>query len=238
MTIDRSFLALFLALSAAAPSGCRDAPLAENVETNRAPVAHAGEMQALDYSGTPVAVTLDGSGSTDSDGMVVTYRWLSAVDAADGGPGRDGPDPDDVRSPTVMLDAGIWTFTLFVIDDEAGISLPSAVTINVGSSVSPEVTECIGAALQTIAADCRECLCGQGEMCLVAITACGQPCWDFYGCVQNHCGDVVDDMAALPDCVRANCSDFFGGVGQYMPLEPCLSREPCRQPCSASVQAM
>lgn len=239
MTMERRIFTSFLVvLAAVAWSGCRDAPLAVNVNTNMAPVAHAGEMQALDYNGSPVTVMLDGSGSTDSDGTIVTYRWFSGDDAPDGGIGRGGPDPADVVSPTVTLDAGTWTFTLTVIDDEGGVSQPSAVTIRVGSGVPPEVNTCSGAALQTIAEDCRLCLCGLDEMCRTAITGCDQTCWDFYGCVQNQCGDLLGDMTMLADCVRANCSAFFGGVAMYMALEPCLSRDPCTDTCAASVQGM
>lgn len=239
MTKDRRFLAsLLVVLGAAVSSGCRDAPLAENVNTNRAPVAFAGEMQMVDYAGSAVTVTLDGSGSSDPDGMVVTYRWFGGTDAADGGIGRDGPDPDDVVRPTVTLDAGSWTFVLFVIDDQGGISQPSAVTITVGSGVPPEVSACVDASVQTVSAECRQCLCGLDDMCRVATTGCAQGCWDFYGCVQNQCADLLDDMTALADCVRANCSAFFGGVAQYMSLEPCLRRDPCSDVCAASVQGM
>jgi hypothetical protein len=234
----RLFASSLVALAAAASSGCRDAPLAENVETNIAPLAHAGDMQEFDYSGSPVSVTLDGSRSSDSDGTIVTYRWLSGTDAADGGIGRAGPDPDDEVSPTVMLDAGTWTFTLFVIDDEGGVSQPSTVAIMVGSGIPAPVMACSDGALQTIAPDCRLCICGIDEMCRTATMNCTQACWDFYTCLQNSCGDVLDDMTALADCVRANCSAFFGGVGQYMALEPCLTRDPCTETCAASVQGM
>lgn len=239
MTMDRrSFTTLLVLLAAATSSACRDAPLAVNVNTNTAPVAHAGEMQKLDYDGSPVSVKLDGSGSSDSDGTIVSYRWLSGDAALDGGMGRGGPDPEDERSPTVMLDAGTWRFTLFVIDDKGGVSQPSTVTIEIGNGLPPEVAECSSAALQTISEDCRLCLCGLDEMCRGATTACDESCWGFYGCVQNQCGDVAADMTALADCVRANCSDFFGGIGQYMALDPCLKRDPCGQVCGASVQGM
>ena len=238
MSMERFLSSCLAVLAAAASAACRDAPLAENVETNMAPIAHAGDMQMLDYGGSPVTATLDGSRSSDADGTIVTYRWLSAVAAADGGMGRGGLDPDDEVSPTLTLDAGSWSFTLFVIDDDGGISQPSTVTIIVGSGIPPEVAECSDGALQTIAEDCRQCLCGQGDMCRSAIMGCNQMCWDFYGCVQNQCGELTGDMTALADCVRANCSAFFEGVAMFMTLEPCLNREPCTEICSASVQTM
>jgi len=233
---------LLVVLAAAASTGCRDAPLAENVNGNMAPIAFAGEKQTVEYSGAPVTVTLDGSGSSDPDGKIVKYLWFSGTDAADGGMGRGGLDPDDVMSPKVTLDAGTWAFTLFVFDDDDGVSASSTVAIMVGGAViTPEVTECAAAALPAIAEDCRLCLCGFDEACRVATvaeTGCDQGCWDFYTCVQTKCADITD-MTALADCVRAGCSDFFGGVGKYMALLPCLDRDPaCRDTCSASAKGM
>jgi hypothetical protein len=240
MIMDRLFklpLVVFALLTViAASSGCRDAPLAENVNSNMAPVAFAGDMQVLEYTGSPVTVTLDGSGSTDPDGDVVDYRWFNGNAPPDGGMGRVEPDPDDVEKPTVTLEAGVWTFTLFVYDNDGGISQPSAVTIMVGSVVAPEVTECVDGALQTIAEECRTCVCGLSDMCRTAIAACDQPCWDFYTCVQNQCGEFVGtDEAGLMTCVRANCSAFFGGAIAYMALDPCVNGEACSAGCAASV---
>lgn len=243
MTMERrSLTSLLVVLAAAASFGCRDTPLASNVNSNFAPVANAGEMQTLDFGGSPVTVKLDGSKSTDPDGKIVKYRWLSGTVAPDGGMGRIGPDPDDVESPTVTLDAaGTWIFTLSVIDNEGGVSKPASVKIQVGgnSTVPPEVTKCSSDAEQSIAEDCRLCLCGLDDTCRTAVMGCDKTCWDFYTCVQTKCTAVLNDMAALPDCVRSNCSAFFGGVGPYMALEPCLNRDPaCKSTCMTSVQGM
>jgi hypothetical protein len=235
MTMDRrSITPLLLVLAAA---GCRDAPLAVNVDSNMPPVAHAGDMQVVPYEGSPVKVTLDGSSSTDADGTVASYRWFSGDPAPDGGKGRGEPDPEDVQKPEVTLGSGTWTFTLYVYDDQGGISEPSNVTIKVGSDVAPEVTECSNNALQTISADCRLCVCGLSDTCRMAIAGCNQACWDFYTCVQNMCGEFVNkDETGLANCVRMSCSAFFGGVGGYMPLEPCVNRGECAEGCAASVK--
>jgi hypothetical protein len=235
----RLVASLLVAFVVAASPGCRDAPLAENVDLNMSPTAFAGVMQTVEYDGSPVTVTLDGSGSTDPDGTIETYRWFSGNAAPDGGVGRIGPDPDDVMSPKVTLDRGTWAFTLFVIDNDGGTSVASTVTIMVGGAViTPEATECAAGSLQTIAEDCRLCLCSSDEVCRAATTGCDQGCWDFYTCVATKCGGITD-MTALADCVRANCADFFGGVGKYMMLLPCIDRDPaCRDTCSDSVQTM
>jgi hypothetical protein len=234
MTMERWFLASFVvACTAVTSSGCRDAPLAENVDSNMAPIAHAGPMQAVEYAGSPVTVKLDGSGSIDPDGTIVTYRWLSG-NSPDGGTGRSGPNPADEISPTVTLDAGVWVFTLWVIDDEGAASEPSAVMIKVGNELTPGAIECIDKSLQTISQACRTCLCTVSDACVDAIKACDDKCWAFYTCIQQQCGDTIGDTAALTDCVRANCTAFFSGVGKYMPLETCIIPPPCADPCSAS----
>jgi hypothetical protein len=236
MTIDLRFVTpLLLVLSAVASFGCRDAPLAANVRSNMSPVAHAGDMQVVPFDGSPVTVRLDGSTSTDADGKIVRYRWFSANAPADGGIGRAGPDPDDVVKPEVTLDSGVWMFTLFVFDNDGGISEPSTVTIMVGDEVAPEVTECSTNALQSISEECRLCACGLNDMCRMAIAGCNQACWDFYTCVQSECAEFVNDEAGLSNCVRTNCSAFFGGVGGYMPVEPCINRGECADVCAASV---
>ncbi|MCL4218778.1 MAG: PKD domain-containing protein, partial [Candidatus Hydrogenedentes bacterium] len=56
---------------------------------NTPPIADAGPDQDVDIplGETTVDVTLDGSGSTDSDGTVVAYEWTGT------------PDPDDIDGP-------------------------------------------------------------------------------------------------------------------------------------------
>jgi hypothetical protein len=233
----RLLTSFFAVLVPAALNACRDAPLSENINGNMAPTAFAGETQTIDYSGSPITVTLDGSGSSDTDGTIVTYLWFSGVDAPDGGMGRSGPDPDDVMSPKVTLDAGSWAFTLFVFDNDGGVSSASTVTIEVGGvAITPEVTECVDAALPTIAEDCRLCLCAFDDACRTAITGCDQGCWDFFTCVQNSCGDI-SDPGALANCARTMCDT--SKAAPFLALDPCVTREPaCRQTCVASVKTM
>jgi hypothetical protein len=237
MVMDRHFIAsLVLVLAGAAASACRDTPLAVNVISNMPPIADAGEAQTLDYSGSPVTVTLDASGSTDPDGKIVGYRWLSG-NKGDGGVGRGGPDPKDVEHPEVKLGEGVWVFTLFVYDNDGGISQPSNVMITVGNAVAPEVSECADTALDTIPETCRTCVCGVSDMCRMAIAGCNQGCFDFYKCVQSMCGEYVNvDQDKLTSCVTMGCSAFFGGVAGYMPLDPCINGAACSSTCSQSIE--
>ncbi len=75
---------------------------------NKAPTADAGVNQTIDLvqGQTTVSVTLSASGSSDSDGSIVAYRWTGS------------PIPDDVVDPRVSLGVGRHVFTLEVEDND------------------------------------------------------------------------------------------------------------------------
>jgi hypothetical protein len=238
-THSRTLSMVFSLLMLAASSGCRDTPLAVNVDANnKAPEADAGEDQMFPFTGSPVTVTLDGSMSVDEDGAIVTYRWLSA-DTADGGPGRADIDPDDVVSPMLTLGEGTWNFMLVAIDDDGVVSVPDNVTIKIGTGLSRDEELCIMDATPSIDPVCTTCVCTTDAMCRELLVACDAPCWTFYTCVENNCVQFTTpepgDDDALADCARANCSDYFGGVGFWIPLEACVRQDACAKTCSDSV---
>ncbi len=88
---------------------------------NKAPTANAGPDQTVTIAAgqSNIAVTLNGSGSSDSDGSIASYTWTGS------------PNPADVVSPTVNLTAGSHTFTLVVTDDDGETSAADTVTITV-----------------------------------------------------------------------------------------------------------
>jgi PKD repeat protein len=91
-----------------------------------APVADAGGPYSGD-EGTPVR--LDGSGSSDEDGMIVSYHWSGA-----------GGEFDDPNSPTpsfMAVDNRTYTITLEVTDDD-GTTDTAQATIEV-HNVEPTV---------------------------------------------------------------------------------------------------
>jgi len=85
---------------------------------NRAPSADAGADQAVidsDDNGSET-VTLDGSGSSDTDGTIVSYVWEeNSSQIATGG------------TPNVALAVGVHTITLTVTDDEGATDTDTVV---------------------------------------------------------------------------------------------------------------
>jgi hypothetical protein len=94
-----------------------------NASDNEAPVADAGPDQTVideDGSGDE-EVTLDGSGSDDPDGTIVSYSWS-----------EDGTEIATGEQPTVTLDVGTHSIVLTVTDDD-GATDTDTVTITVES---------------------------------------------------------------------------------------------------------
>jgi len=93
--------------------------------TNQPPTANAGQNRTvtIPYGQTTVSVTLDGSGSRDSDGTITSYIWSGT------------PDPADIVSPAISLGEGAYTFTLTVTDNKDVSSQASSVTVTVVKEV-------------------------------------------------------------------------------------------------------
>ncbi len=154
----------------ATTSGCQTSQLIETY--NEAPVADAkilkmgipveqmrdGSIAELvfPYAGQPVAITLDGSSSYDTNGKITGYRWLSGTRAPDAGlpppwkPDGGTPPVPFLRmepagmegalrevSPTIMVGAGVWAFSLWVVDDQGVWSSPDTIRFIVGDPPAP-----------------------------------------------------------------------------------------------------
>jgi hypothetical protein len=228
-------LALALALVAVA-SSCREDPLIK--PANQIPIADArvirdgmsinermdGGAAALTYpfTGAPVAITLDGSNSYDTDGTIVTYRWLSGTLPGDAGTEGGTPPPNDAgvvhrftppgeaatwpgegMQRQVELGEGIWWFSLWVIDNDGAVSQPDAIKITIGAVVDPVVQQCADHVVST------------------------ETCWNLVNCVAANCPDFAA-MAAKMDysCLTANCSAYTGGSGGATPVAPCFNACP------------
>jgi hypothetical protein len=117
------------------------APAVVTVSVNAAPTA---VIKAPNGSVTPDAATglariiLDGSGSTDPDKDALKYRWQCLTPSG----GATGVAIDPVANPSVSLRAGTYRIELMV-NDGAGDSAPSAVTLTVGGRVNTPPTAAI-----------------------------------------------------------------------------------------------
>jgi len=101
-----------------------------NAYVNQAPVADAGPDQTVidvDDSGSE-SVTLDGSGSSDSDGTISSYVWK-----------EDSSQIATGVSPSVTLDVGSHTIELTVTDDDSDTDTDT-VAITVNAPASGEIT--------------------------------------------------------------------------------------------------
>ena len=88
---------------------------------NNAPVANAGADQTFDVAAPnqSVFVTLDGSGSSDSDGSIVSYDWAWEGGSASG------------VSASSAFEVGTYTVTLTVTDDSSATDTDDVIiTIN------------------------------------------------------------------------------------------------------------
>jgi hypothetical protein len=218
-------LELILTLCALAV-GCRETYVDEM--TNRLPVAVAHAVDVMGMSvdssvnndrgpifplkGDTVEVVLDGTASTDSDGTIVAYRWLSAT-LLDAGAGREIPKgekpewPDDVAQPHVKLTAGTWAFSLWVTDNKGALSDPDTIELIVGDApeidAGPPKVMCMGKVC-----DPKVTLPGMSEM--------SPGCCDMDN--GGACGAVVDTMGACeavdqPGTDDASCKSEMSVAG-------------------------
>ncbi len=98
-------------VSANSPGAVNDGQVMSD-EVNTPPVADAGDDQLVLGGDT---VTLDGSGSYDSDGMIVYYIWQQTA----GTPVELTGSEEPVASFTAPEESGLLTFELTVYDDLA-----------------------------------------------------------------------------------------------------------------------
>jgi hypothetical protein len=132
----------FLAIGAAvlALSGCGGSssssspppPPPPPPPANVAPTADAGPDQTVDEL---AEVTLDGTGSTDSDGTVSSYTWVQTagtVVTLD----ETSPANPTFTAPDLAANETL-TFQLTVTDDDGDDSAPDTVDINVVANAAP-----------------------------------------------------------------------------------------------------
>jgi PKD repeat protein len=105
---------------------------------NEVPTADPGGP----YTATEgVAVKLDGSGSSDPDGSVVSYAWNFG----------DGSTGSGVSPSVIYASAGTYTVTLTVSDDGGATSAAATTTVTVNAGLLPPVADVGGPYSGTVA---------------------------------------------------------------------------------------
>lgn len=105
---------------------------------NQPPVANAGQDQSV---AAGVEFMLDGSGSQDTDGTIVEWRWTQTA----GDPvilNTSTPSQPKATSPS-RTSAQTLTFQLITVDDEGVESAPGTVNVNVAAVVLSEILKVI-----------------------------------------------------------------------------------------------
>jgi len=108
---------------------CDPLDIPPGVPVNVAPLADAGLAQVVEATGLNTSVTLDGSGSNDPNGDVLTYSWTDAL----------GNVVATTAVATVSLPLGANVLTL-TVDDGRGKTASSTVTVTVQDLTAPVVT--------------------------------------------------------------------------------------------------
>jgi hypothetical protein len=118
---------LLLSLLTACGGGGGSAGPAANV----APVANAGAARTVDVG----SVTLNGTGSSDSDGTIASYAWTQTAGTAVTLNSATTAQPNFVAPQNAA--AATFTFQLIVTDNRGASSTPSSVTISVNGNAVP-----------------------------------------------------------------------------------------------------
>lgn len=109
-----------------------------SVALNQPPTADAGPDQSV---AAATQFTLDGTGSQDTDGTIVEWRWTQTA----GDPvilDTSTPSQPRATSPS-RTSAQTLTFQLITVDDEGEESAPSTVNVNVAAVVLSEILKVI-----------------------------------------------------------------------------------------------
>jgi hypothetical protein len=190
------------------------------------------------FSGSPVTVSLDGTGSVDTDGRVAAYQWIASNPMMP----MDPRMIHRVASPQVQLGQGTWTFSLWVTDDKGKVSTPSKVTFVVGMPTMPAggaggapggmsgaggaggaggaagpltAEMCVAQTVQSVPMACRTCICNI-ESCRtpVIMSSCDQACWAFLSCIGMKCPTFAMDMNTM--CLLSMCGAEYAAYSAGM----------------------
>ncbi len=152
---------------------------------NQPPTANAGPDQTVTIAAgqSNIAVTLNGSGSSDPDGTISTYTWTGS------------PNPADTVSPTVTLTAGSYTFTLVVTDNNGASSAADTVVITVNAPVQACNPVNLNVSINSTSQDgCPDVDLTQSQQPVVANTTYSVLAINDLG---MHCGDLDTRISSI-----------------------------------------
>jgi hypothetical protein len=200
---------------------------------------HDDKLVTLAYAGEPIALTLDASHSSDPDGHVTRFRWLSGTREPVAGSGASrrsvpedaGPDwPDDVEKPELMLGEGSYAFNLWVTDDQGMVSAVDLLRVVIAPALDAAAQSCVDAAPDSAQSACARCVCSIDDSCRAAVSGCDAACWGLSVCLAQHCPEfrAGDD----PSCVTSQCAMFLPAGAAVSALSPCVRS--CEPSCVSS----
>jgi len=198
-----------------------------------------GKLVTIPYAGEPIALTLDASHSSDPDGQITRFRWLSGTRAPAAGSGashRSVPAgaesdwPDDVEKPELTLGEGTYAFSLWVSDDQGMVSAPDLLQVVIAPALDAAAQSCVDAAPDSAESACARCVCSSDDSCRAAASGCDAACWGLSVCLAQHCPEfrAGDD----PSCVTSQCAMFLPASPEVSTLSPCVRS--CEPSCVSS----
>jgi hypothetical protein len=198
----------------------------------------------IPLGGSPVVVTLDGSGSSDDDGSIVKYLWLQTdvpanvrYDAGVMNLATFTGDPMPVPMPQLSLGEGTYQYSLWVTDNEGVVSEPATVEFTIKTPVNYMPDAACAAMYMSAIPECVDCVCTPTASmgCLDAYTACYQNADPMF---VTLCKAIVD-CAREKGCTGMACftpalcqAEITAGV-TYMGGTNCDGL-PAENPCAAS----
>ncbi|MFY1709240.1 PKD domain-containing protein, partial [Tritonibacter scottomollicae] len=198
-TLDCDLSGTFDGSPISATASDSDGSVGSTPPANAAPTANAGADQS-ETSGT--AVTLDGSGSSDSDGTIASYAWSRT-----GGTGTAGNavlsdatavNPSFTDASLTSNDGAVThIFALVVTDDDGATSVADSVTVTITPPANAAPTANAGA--------------DQSEVSGTAVTLDGSGSSDSDGTIASYAwsrtgGTGTAGNAVLSDATAVNPS--------------------------------
>lgn len=171
---------------------------------NEPPSCAAGGPHVAECAGAFTRILLDGRGSVDPEGAVLSHAWTSDC------PGATFDDPSSAE-PSLFLDgtagcAIACSVTLTVSDGAASASCSAPVAIL--DSTAPSVAASGGAAIVLWPPNHRMVEIAAASLAPVVSDACAvAPGWRLIGCVSDQPDDATGDGSTEGDCAVSPAGD-------------------------------